>query len=332
MRLNSNSGIDVNQFLLHSLGIGPVFTTLIIYYSFLLMPNHSNIFYLIVVGIVYLIIAILGEKDYSSLLSVLYARIGKLFAFQGGTLNKIEHFLFLSIVIIPISIYLWVYVTKILPQPLIGHDISHYGVVGDIFYMAKSLAPAWDMSVAQYGYAHGSSHAPGFSLLLTWERMVNSLFHVDSDFYFKSISTYYGLLIIGAQFHLVAIQNKWLAVISSIALISGLGFYIKLFSPHIDTFRIFFTVASFFYLAYAVKNPDTLSLILFGMFSGFTAYAHRIGIVTVAINVLIFFIMQNSNFKMRILRVSVVVLFVLVMGGNHYIFDLLWGRGDWINP
>ena len=240
MRLSLNDGIETNQLFLHSLGTGPIFTTLIIYYLFLFVPNQSSLFYILLVILFYLILAVLGKTYFKPLLHSLYGGQKILFAGKGDFFNKIWPIGFCLFILLPMTVYIFVYIFKILPQPLIGHDIAHYAVVGDIFYIVKSLAPAWGTSVAEYGYAHGSSNAPFFSLLLTWERMLNSLFNVNSDFYFKSISAYYGLLIAGVQLHLVLKKNKWLAILSVFALFTGLSYYLNFFTREIDTFRIFF--------------------------------------------------------------------------------------------
>ena len=45
-RENNYTGLEI---LLYSLGTGPVFTTLILYYLILLFPKHSNFFYFFIV-------------------------------------------------------------------------------------------------------------------------------------------------------------------------------------------------------------------------------------------------------------------------------------------
>lgn len=330
LRLNSDSKLESGQILLHSLGLGPVFTTLVIYYSFLLMPNHSSIFYLTVIVSLYLIIATFGRKDFGPMLSFIFYSPQKLLIPKSDVFSRIEHILFLFVIFTPIIVFLIAYFTQILQNPLIGLDILDYGITGKMLFEAKSLTPIWTENFAQNGYLYKITAAPSFSLLLTWEQMVNSLFHVNSDLYFRSIGAYYGVLIVAVQFHWIAKENKWLAVLSSIALVSGLGFYLKFFFPHIDTYRIFFIIMSFLYLAHAVKNPDMLSIILFGMFSGFAAYTHRIGVVIAAINWGVFFIMMECPFKPRIFKASAVIILILAAGGSHYIFDLLLGQGIWI--
>ena len=331
IRFNESGRYSNSELLLYSFGLGPAFTTLLLYYSFFILPHHSNIFYLILIAAVYFLIAVIGRKSFKHIFGILKKNVKKVFTVKGSALGKIEHITLMVIICVPLIIYLFVYLAKILPQPLIGHDILNYGITGGILFEEKSLAPIWVKNFAKNGYIYGITCAPSFSLLLTWEELVNSLFYVKSDLYFKSISAYYGLLILSVQYYWVAKQNKWLAVLSSFALLSGLGFYLKFLFPHIDTYRIFFLIMSLIYLAYAVKKPDYLSIILFGVFSGFTAFAHRVGVVMAVISCVIFIVMMDDNFKSRVIKATIIIMLVLAFGGDHYIFDLIWGRGAWIH-
>jgi hypothetical protein len=52
-RFNESGRYSNSELLLYSLGLGPAFTALLLYYSFLILPHRSNIFYLILVAAVY---------------------------------------------------------------------------------------------------------------------------------------------------------------------------------------------------------------------------------------------------------------------------------------
>lgn len=329
-RFNENGRYSNSELLLYSLGIGPAFTTFLLYYSFFILPHRSNIFYLILIAAVYFLIAVIGRKSFKHIFCDVKKNVKKVFILKGPASRKIQHISLIIIICLPLAVYLFIYLTKILPKPLIGHDILNYGIMGRMLFDEKSLAPIWITNFANTGFLYKSLHAPSFSLLLTWEALINSIFHVSSDLYFKSIGTYYGLLIVGVQFYWVSKQSKWLAFVAVLALLSGVAILKNFFSPHIDTYRIFFFIMSLIYLAYAVKEPDDLSIILFGIFSGFAAFAHRIGIVTTAINFSVFIVMTAGNFKLRVINAFIFVILFLVFGGDHYIFDLMLGQGGWL--
>jgi hypothetical protein len=324
-RFNESGKYSNSELLLYSLGLGPVFTALLLYYSFLILPHRSIIFYLMFIAAVYFLIAVIGRKSFRRIFCDVKNSINKIVIFEqnASICRKVEHIVLLSIIFISMVAFLFVYLTKILPQPLIGWDSLTHGISGRNLYYEKSLADIW----AQY-----TTYPPAFSLLFTWEEFVNFIFQVKSDLYFKSISTYYGLLIISIQYYWVAKQNKWVAVLSVFALLSGVSFFISLLQPHLDLYRIFFYVISFIWLAYAVKEEDCLSLLMFGIFSGFTAFTHRIGVVIAVINCFVFFITIKSSFQMRVLKAFIIILLILAFGGDHYIFDLIWGQGAWLKP
>ena len=331
IRLDKSDRYSRSELLLYFLGLGPAFTTLLLYYSFFVFKHHSNIFYFILIAAVYFLMAVIGRKSFKHIFGDVKKNVKKVFIVKDLALGKIEHIILMVIICVPLAVYLFFYLTKILPQPLIGHDILNYGITGRMLFDEKSLAPVWITNFSKSGYIYGALHAPSFSLLLTWEELVNSFFHASSDLYFKSISTYYGLLILSVQYYWVSRINRWLAVLAALALVSGLLFFTKFLFPHIDTYRIFFFIMSLVYLVYAVKKPDYLSVILFGIFSGFAAFAHRIGVVTTAISCITFIVMMDYNFKSRVIKAAIVIMLILAFGGDHYIFDLIWGRGAWIH-
>ncbi|WP_320045062.1 glycosyltransferase family 39 protein [uncultured Desulfobacter sp.] len=317
LRFNVENFVENKVLLLSSLGIGPIVVSLILYYSFLIAPNHSAQFYLTIVVFLYLVIAFCGCSHLKSKKLVKSAKIA--ITIQNGSL------------ILIIGGMVFFYFKNILPTPLIGHDILNYAIVGEMIFKAKSLDPIWTRDFFNVGYTYKMTCAPAFSLLLTWEKIFNSTFSgTQSDIYFRSVGAYYGWLIVSFQFYIVEKKNRWLAVFSCCALLTGLGFYQTLLIPHIDTFRIYFIVLSYYFLVSAVKKTDGLSIILFGIVSGFSTYSHRIGLVLSIINYGVFFVMQDNSLNKRIFNITIVSILLLVLGGSHYLIDLLLGQGYWI--
>jgi hypothetical protein len=238
--------------------------------------------------------------------------------------------LLVLIIAIPVAYYLTVYFTKIIHQPLRDYDILDYAISGGMLFDDKSLRPIWTETFSPRGYLYKILHAPSFSLLFTWEQITNTLWQIKSDLYFKSISVYYALLILLVQYYWVAKQNKALAIVSSIALLSGLSFYKSLLRPHIDTYRIFFIAMSYIWLAYSVKNPRLLAVLLFGIFSGFAAFTHRIGLIVALLNCFVFCVMLECSVRKRLALGGAVLSLILIFGGGHYSIDLFLGQGNWL--
>jgi hypothetical protein len=94
---------------------------------------------------------------------------------------------------------------------------------------------------------------------------------------------------------------------------------------HLDAYRVFFLVVSWIWLAYTLKRKDGFSLFLFGVFSGFTAFIHLIGLIVAAFNVMALFIFYEDGLKARIFKVAALALLIVALGNIHYLIDILYG-------
>ncbi len=319
------------ELLLYSLGLGPVFTSLLLYYFLLFFPHHSNLFYLIGVLFVYFIILIPGRKTFP----VLYTGIIKKIKDTRQKFNnsnpyhKTESIIVASVLILFLALFLFLYLTNTLQTPLDGTDSLRYGNLGKIFFTEKSLEYRWIRIYPKTGFYININHAPSFSLLLTWEKIMDSFFSVNKDLYFKSLSTYYALLILSILIFWLSKKSKYLALFGAFALLSGFYFFETLITQHIDSYRIFLLIVSWIFLAYAIEKKYSLSFLLFGIFSGFAAFAHTIGAVLVIFSCLALFIFMNGNLIYRLKKTTFVVILVIAFGWLHYILDIFWGYG-WI--
>jgi hypothetical protein len=231
--------------------------------------------------------------------------------------------------------FLFLYLNNTLQTPLEGHDILIYGNIGKLYHQEKAVAYPGYIYNEKNGFFFPGSPKPSFSLLLTWEMILNGCFlrgegaeHVQDmafDTYFKSISAYYGLLILFLIFYWLCRKNRYLALLGIVASLSGLRFFLMLINFHMDSFRIFFLLLSWIFLAYSIKKRDRFSLFLLGAFSGFTAFTHLIGVVIAIINCTALFIFLERPFKERVLKTVLLFLLVLVFGGIHYLLEALYG-------
>jgi hypothetical protein len=330
MRLDKKEKYNRSELLLYTLSLGPAFTSLILYYGFLLAPHRDNSFYCSIVLFVYFVIAIFGMNQFKLIFIDIKKEIKKLFISKGTLLKQIENFFLIFIIVGPIFVFLVVFLIKILPHPILGKDILDYGITGRMLYEEKSLEPIWIKTYSSRGYIYKILHSPSFSLLLSWEELINNIFDVKNDFYFKSISAYYGFLILCVQFFWVTKRNKWVGLYATIVLVSGLGFFLIFIQRSIDSYRIFFILISWIFLAYVIKKKDFLSLLMFGIFTGLTAFSHRIGLVIFVINITAFFFFFDSKLSHKIERSFMLLILGLAFGGSHYIFDILLGQGAWL--
>lgn len=331
IRLNKEKIHSNLELLLYSLGLGPIFTSLLLYYLLILFPYRSNFFYLSSVLIVYLILSLLGRKYFSVLWTAVIKKtknIKKTFK-KLNTYHQIEFIVFSTVIILFLASFIFFYLTNTLQTSLDGTDALKYGTLGKILFKERSLEFRWIRTYPETGFYSTINQAPSFSLFLTWEKIIDSFFKADKDLYYKSFSAYYALLILGVLVFWVSKKSKYLALLSIFALLSGMSFFNKLTQQHLDSYRVFFLIISWIFLAYSIEKKDFLSYFLLGIFSGFAAFAHTIGAILVVLNCLAFFFFIRDNLKNKFSRTGFLIILIIIFGWLHYILDTFWGFG-WV--
>ena len=331
IRFNNEKNHSNLELLLYSLGLGPIFTSLLLYYLLLFFPRHSNLFYLSTVTVIYLILSLLGRKYFSVLWTAIIKKTKntkKTFK-NLSAYYRVEFIVFSLVIILLLASFLFLYATNTLQTQLDETDALKYGTLGKILFKEKSLEYRWIRTNPKTGFYMIINHAPSFSLLLTWEKIMDSFFKADKDLYFKSLSTYYALLILAVFIFWLSKKNKYLALLGVFALLSGFSFLRTFIEQGLDSYRIFFLIISWIFLANAIKKKDFFSFFLLGIFSGFAAFAHTIGAILVIFNCLTLFIFMKGNLKNKLSRTGSIVIFVIIFGWFHYILDTFWGFG-WV--
>lgn len=329
IRLNREKVHSSLEILLYSLGLGPILTSLLLYYLFFFFPFRTNLFYFLAVIGIYLIMLTMGRKYLPILFKEIAEKIKgtkKKFANQ-NPFQKMETVVVSFVLILLLASFSVLYFTNTLQTPLDGSDALKYGTLGKILFAEKSLEYRWIRPYPKSGFYLISNHAPSFSLLLTWEKITDSFFAADKDIYYKSVGTYYGLLILMILFLWLSRKSKYLALLGVFALLSGISFLLTLIQQHLDSFRIFFLLVSWIFLAYSIQKKDVLSFVLLGAFSGFAAFSHSIGAVISVLNCLALFIFLEGSLKYKLEKVGLVIVLVIAFGWFHYIYDILWGFG-----
>jgi len=319
------------ELLIYSLGFGPPLVSLILLYAFIIFPGRYSVTYIGVVVFVFCLLALWGRKAFPVMLRDTARYLRKWAIALKNRRYCCEWMVIFGIIAVSLCAYLYVLVTVILPEPLYGHDITKYAILGEYTFDAKSLSPFYERGIQSTGILLKGSHKPLFVLLATWERMLNDAFGMAGDMYFKSVGAYYGVLLWLLLFYLVAKRDKWMAVIASAALVSGFSFGESLLSPHIDMFRIYMLALAIFFFAMSLKNEkDYFSLTLFGIYGGFAACSHTIGLafVVIAVVILPFFLRAGWPDKIRAFFHGVLVM---MMSGNvFHIFNVIYGRDQMV--
>lgn len=318
------------EIMLYSMGLGPVTTVLILYYLMLLTPGRSHLFYLAAVFLVFAAIAVFGFKGFV----ILVRRIKEFIISTGtawramGTGDRLKHSSYWLFLLVLLTGFLYFFLGNTLQTRLEHHDALIYGNLGKYYYQKGQVPYQRVMKPARGGFVFQGSQKPSFSLLLTWEMLLNGRGAnkaPDFDLFFRSISGYFGLLIIAVQFLWLFRKNRYLALLGLLALLAGHRYVHMLFNYHLDSYRIFFLAVSWIWLAYAIKYKDRFAFFLLGLFSGFAAFTHLIGLAAALLNWLAFMIFCEHPLKERLLKSVYLGLIILACGNIHYLLEIIFG-------
>ncbi|MGE5342954.1 MAG: hypothetical protein ACM3SY_15880 [Candidatus Omnitrophota bacterium] len=310
------------ELILYSLGLGPIVTVLLLYYLLLLFPYHTATFYTGIVFLIYALIAAFSINGFRILLTQMKRTEWRKIIAPRQT--KI-YWIFVLVLLLT---FLFLYLGNTLQTPIEQHDALIYGNLGKMYYVSKTIPYEKLMKDRGNGFYFQGSQKPSFSLLLTWEMMLNPRSINRSpnfDLFFRSITGYYSLLMVAVMFLWLYRKNKYLALLGMLVLLSSLSFMLMILNYHLDSYRLFFLSVSWIWLAYSIRNSDGLSLFLLGIFSGFTAFAHPIGLIVAVTNIVAFFIFYQGKFASRLLRTATLCFLLFGMGNLHYFMEIVYG-------
>ncbi len=327
---NSQRKYTAFELILYSLGFGPVITVLLLYYLLLLFPRQSNTFYMSVVIVFFSLIGILSWRGFLLLIRNTREWFGTIRERRKTLtpLGKFKSSSYWSAVLVLLATFLILYLPTAFRIPIEQHDALVYGNLGKMYYNQKAIPYTKYMIPDRNGFYFQGSQKPSFSLLLTWEMMLNSKplnREKDFDLFYRSTTIYYGLLIIAVMFLWLYRKSPHLALLGLLVIICSYGFVAMLMNYHLDTYRIFFLVMSWIWLGYTIKNRDKLSYFLLAVFSGFAGFTHPIGLAVALINMLALFLFDESKWYIRIVKVAGIALIILVLGNFHYLLEIFYG-------
>jgi len=310
----------------YSLGFGPPLISLILMYSFAIFPGKSSGSYVTIVLSFFCFLAFWGRKAFPVMIRNTVRYCNDWLPKLKNRRYRYEWLAIFLIVSLSLCAYLYIFITVVLSEPLYGQDITSYGTLGKYVFGEKSLTPFYDRVFQSKGFVFTRTHKPFIVLLAVWERIINDIFEISGDVYFKSLGAYYGILLWLVLFYLVAKKDKWMAVIASAALVSGFSFGEALISAHIDTFRIYMLALAVLFFAFSLKNDaDLLSLSLFGIYGGFAASSHTIGLGFIVFAILIFPFFLSSEYSARFKKFLHVVVLIFSTGSFFFVLNLIYG-------
>jgi hypothetical protein len=227
-----------------------------------------------------------------------------------------------------ISLYYWL--KQIIGTPISGHDMLEYAIQAKHFAREKLIAYIPNRYHAENNFFYVGLHGFSFPLLGTWEYLFSATFGIyDNDYLLRSITGYYGILILVLIYYFMKQYSRFYALSAIILLFSSYGFYLMVTDYHIDTYRIFMILAAFAGLGLAIKYPSNVTLIIFGVFAAAQAYIHSLGVFIAIFLCLSFFIFYSGKLSQKAIKSFMLFLIIMLFGGVHYVMDVFWGTG-WV--
>lgn len=301
----------ITLYVFTSFGIGPALISIIIYYFLLLLPKQSSFFYIFsLLTIIFFITFVVKEYIKKSIYQIVDLIKNS---------NKI-----VLILIFTLSV---AWQITLITIPILGHDTYEYANQGKIFFNNKQISYKKHQFDPSTNFYYVGRHGFAYSLIATTERFFNNFINIDGDWYFKSISGYYWILIILLQYYILSKKNKVLAAISTITLGTSFGFSIMFAFFHLDTFRIFLLLLSILYCLLSIKDNKQYNLIMFGITAGISGNIHSIGVILSIILFSTYFLFSREKFFYKIKQLLIVFAIFMIFGGLHYLLDTIWGTG-----
>lgn len=303
--------------ILAGLGTGPFLLSVVLYYALLLFPGIPRSALLVVPVLVFGLLAWWGGPGWR----VLRNQITQL----PGALRDPSIWLFLlgSAGLLVITILFLV------NKPLVDHDVLEYAVQGRIFLRDGSIRYSQFRFDDASGFHYVGLHGFAFPLLFTWEGLWGWALGVKSDLWARSVTMWYGWLIIAFVWSVFRSMGRWMAVAGIIALSASLGFLFLVTIYHLDSFRIFFFTTAFAAFVALFRSPSRERVLLLAVLCAGGAFIHSIGAILCVVMWAVLLVMLQVPLMQRIRWTIPAIGVMLLLGGLHYVLDVLIGTG-WI--
>ena len=317
LRFNDRLGLPAWPLVLAGLGLGPFGVSLVLYYALALWHGIPDAVLLALPLLGFAGLAWSAGKGWGQL-AVLMKRIPPLlgdrsmwFFFLGSAFIACITFVFLA------------------NKPLIDHDVLEYAIQGGIFLRDHAITYQKHHFDATSGFYYVGLHGFAFPLLFTWEGLVGGMFELRSDLWVRSITMWYGWLLIAFVWSLLRRWDRWMAVAGGIALTVPIGFLFLITVYHLDSFRIFFFTVAFAAFIALLQRPSRERLVLFALLCGAQTFIHSIGAILGGLLLALALVLLSVPTHTRARWGALAAGIMLLMGGVHYVADVFLGTG-WI--
>lgn len=303
--------------ILVGLALGPFFTTLVLYYALALWH-----------GIPPLVLVILPTLFFAGLAANAgegWSRLWK--AAQSIPKALMDRSLWFFL--LGSAFLMFIAAVFLTNKPLTDHDVLEYGIQGRIFLRDLAIVYQQHHHDPVSGFYYVGLHGHSFPLLFTWEGLTSGFVGLRSDLWVRSITMWYGWLLIAFLWSILRRMDRWVAVAGSIAIAVPVGFLFLLTIYHLDSYRIFFFSAALAAFVALLQAPSRDRLLLWAVLCGAQAFIHSVGAILAGALwlVLLFFLPFAWGKRLKWMLGAAAVM--LVTGAIHYVADVFLGTG-WI--
>lgn len=299
-------------------GLGPFLVTLVLYYLLVLWHGAPHW------------VALLAPVP---LMLVLWVKAGEGRGRLGAMLRSLPGLLrrdaSMWLFLLGSLFLLVVTVLFLVNKPLVDHDVLEYGVQGRRFMHEMAILYQRFQFDPSNGFHYVGLHGSSFPLLFTWEGLMGGITGLDSDLWVRSITMWYGWLLIALCWSLLRRMDRWLAVAGGVVLAVPVGFLFLLTIYHLDSYRVFFFTAAAGAFVALLHGPARDRLLLFAVLAGAETFIHSVGAILVGMMFVVLLFTLAGPWGQRLRWSALAGAVVLLMGGIHYVLDVVFGTG-WI--
>lgn len=303
--------INPAEILILGFGLGPIMISLILYFLFLFFPHKENSFYILIIGIIFLLMFFIGRKGIAG-----KGKKGGLKRFKEIRNQRKNMDIVIMVSIVGI-VMLYIFIQGV-NFSIVTCDASLYGYYGKYLYREKSLDnyPMKRPDVETGAYLP-VSHPPALPLIYTWFYLLQGDSH--SDILARTVSPMYSLyLIILLWIILRTRKGKYCAAWGTLLMVFTPLFVETSYINSIDPLRIYLIFLSFILLAKFLTLEVLAIKILTGVVAGFALYTHTTGVLTLMIIIILYLLLSRRNMRKRIISAAIIGLIAITIGGRQY--------------
>jgi hypothetical protein len=303
-----------------ALGLGPAAAIALFFHLMLIAPNMPYWLYIGLVCLPFLVLFVLFFRQSLMCFGEAWSSLQKLILpIKGGAL------------LFPVGLvlFLMAWVRYLWLKPVMEHDTLEYATQGLVFFLNPVIEYSAHRYDAATGFYYVGLHGLNFPLFSTWELMFNAAVGTTSNLLFRSLNSYYGLLIalfVFLYLRRFAPRAAWFGL--AMLMLSYI-FFENILKYHIDSYRLFFGVAAVWSMLECIERPQWRNFFWFGVLSGLQASAHSLGVFLSVIEFACLFLFLPLPLLPRTKMLLYAFALFFTGGALHYVLDVSIGTG-WI--